>query len=97
MYGSAKAGLTAFLSGLRNRLASSGVHIMTVNPGFVRTRMTDGMALPPRLTATPEQVADAVARGISRRRDVIYVKPIWRPIMFAVRPIPEPVFKRMRL
>ena len=97
VYGSAKAGLTAFLSGLRNRLAPSGVHIMTVNPGFVRTRMTDGMALPARLTATPEQVADAIARGISRRRDVIYVKPIWRPIMFAVRAIPEPVFKRMRL
>ena len=64
VYGSAKAGFTAFLSGLRGWLAASGVHVATVKPGFVRTRMTDGMDLPARLTAEPEEVA---ARATHRR------------------------------
>ena len=95
VYGSAKAGFTAFLSGLRGRLAASGVHVVTVKPGFVRTRMTDGMDLPARLTATPEEVAAAVVAAIRRRRDVIYVRRVWRPIMFVLRAVPERVFKRM--
>ena len=97
VYGSAKAGFTAFLSGLRNRLARSGVQVVTVKPGFVRTRMTDGMELPPRLTATPEEAAAAVVRAIRRRRNVVYVRRVWRPIMLIMRTIPERVFKRLRL
>lgn len=97
VYGSAKAGFTAFLSGLRNRLASSGVHAATVVPGFVHTRMTDGMYLPALLTATPEEAAAAVMRAIRRRRDVVYVRRIWRPILFLVRAVPERLFKRMNL
>ena len=97
VYGSAKAGLTAFLSGLRNRLACSGIHVVTVKPGFVRTRMTDGMDLPARLTATPQEVAAAVVQAIRRRRDLVYVRRVWRTIMFLLRAIPECVFKRMRL
>ena len=97
VYGSAKAGFSAFLSGLRNRLAGSGVHVVTVKPGYVRTRMTDGMELPPRLTAEPDEVAWAVVRAIRRRRDVVYVRRIWRVIMLVVRAIPERVFKRTRL
>ena len=97
VYGSAKAGLTAILSGLRNRLAGSGVHVVTVKPGFVRTRMTDGMALPFLLTAEPEEVAAAVAEAIRRRRDTVYVRPVWRLVMCAVRAIPERFFKRMTL
>ena len=96
VYGSAKAGFTAFLSGLRSRLAGSGVHVVTVKPGFVYTRMTDGMDLPARLTATPEEVATAVVAAIHRRRDVIYVRRVWRPIMFVLRAIPERLFKRLR-
>ena len=97
VYGSAKAGFTAFLSGLRNRLASSGVHVVTVKPGFVRTRMTDGMDLPAALTATPEEVAAAVFEAIRRRRDVVYVRRVWRPIMLVIRALPERVFKRLRV
>ena len=97
VYGSAKAGFTTFLSGLRNRLASSGVHVTTVKPGFVRTRMTEGMDLPPLLTATPEEVAGAVVDAIRRRRDVVYVRRVWRPIMLAIRALPERVFKRLRI
>ena len=91
----AKAGFTALLSGLRSRLAGSGVHVVTVKPGFVYTRMTDGMDLPARLTATPEEVATAVVAAIRRRRDVIYVRRVWRPIMFVLRAVPERLFKRM--
>ena len=97
VYGSAKAGFTAFLSGLRSRLAGSGVHVVTVKPGFVRTRMTEGMALPARLTAEPEEVAAAVVEAIRRCRDVVYVRPVWRLIMFVIRAIPERLFKRMAL
>ena len=97
VYGSAKAGFSAFLSGLRNRLAGSGVHVVTVKPGYVRTRMTDGMDLPPRLTAEPDEVAQAVVAAIRRRRDVVYVRRIWRVIMLIVRALPERLFKRTRL
>ncbi len=97
VYGSAKAGFSAFLSGLRNRLAGSGVHVVTVKPGYVRTRMTDGMDLPPQLTAEPDEVAQAVVAAIRRRRDVVYVRRIWRVIMLIVRALPERVFKRTRL
>ena len=97
VYGSAKAGLTAFLSGLRNRLTACGVHVMTIKPGFVRSRMTDGMDLPARLTAAPEEVADALVDALRRRRDVVYVRRIWWPVMVLIRAVPERVFKRMRM
>ena len=74
VYGSAKAGFSAFLSGLRNRLAPSGVHVVTVKPGFVRTRMTAGRDLPALLTATPDEVAAAVAGALRTRQDVVYVR-----------------------
>lgn len=96
VYGSAKAGFTAFLSGLRARLAGTGVHVVTVKPGFVRTRMTEGMAFPRALAATPESVAKAVLRAVRRRQNVVYSPPIWRLIMLTVRAVPERLFKRMR-
>ncbi len=97
IYGSAKAGFSAFLSGLRNRLGRQGVQVVTVKPGFVRTRMTAGKSLPNALTATPERVAAAVVAAIDRRQDVVYVLPIWRLIMWIIRAVPEPIFKRLRL
>ena len=96
VYGSAKAGLTAFLSGLRNRLHGSGVQVVTLKPGYVHTRKTEGMDLPRRLTATPEEVAAAVVEAVRKQRDVVYVRPVWRPIMWVVRAIPERLFKRLR-
>ncbi len=97
LYGSAKAGFTAFLSGLRNRLARSGVHVVTVKPGFVNTRMTEGMKLPPLLTAQPDEVGRAVRRAEAEHRDVLYVRAIWRPVMAIICLVPERLFKRMRL
>lgn len=97
VYGSAKAGFTAFLSGLRNRLASTGVHVVTVNPGFVRTRMLDGMTTPGALTAEPSEVGDAVFKAVERGRDIIYVRPIWWLVMMVIKSIPEKIFKKMSL
>lgn len=95
IYGSAKAGFTAYLSGLRNRLAQKGVHVMTVKPGFCRTRMTEHLELPAALTSTPEQVADAVFRGLQKKRNVVYTLWMWRWIMLVIKHIPEFVFKKM--
>lgn len=97
VYGSAKAGFTAYLSGLRNRLAKTGVHVVTVKPGFVATRMTAGMDLPAKLTAQPEELGRAVLRAVERRRNVIYVRPVWALVMAIIRNIPEPVFKKLKL
>ncbi len=94
VYGSAKAGYTAFLSGLRNRLAKKGVHVVTVLPGFVATAMTEGLDLPARLTAQPEEVGAAVVKAVQKQRDIIYVRPIWRIVMAVIRNIPEPIFKK---
>lgn len=96
-YGSAKAGFTAYLSGLRNRLASKGVHVMTVKPGFVRTRMTEELDLPGAVTATPDQVARAVVAAAQKKRNVIYTLWMWQFIMLIIRHIPEPVFKKLKL
>ena len=97
VYGSAKAGFTAFLSGLRNRLAKTGVHVVTVLPGFVATQMTEGMDLPAKLTAEPSELAEAIARAVERKKNVIYVRPIWRLIMLIIRTIPERIFKGMKI
>ena len=95
-YGSAKAGLNAYLQGLRNRLHHAGVAVITVKPGFVDTGMTWG--LPGMfLVASPRKVSRRIARAIERRENEVYVPGFWRWIMMAIRLIPEPLFKRMRL
>ena len=96
-YGSAKAGFTAYLSGLRNRLHKSGVHVMTVKPGFVLTRMTEKMDLPQKLVATADEAADDIYRGQAKKRDVVYTKWFWRFIMLVIMHIPEKIFKRLKL
>lgn len=97
VYGSAKAGFTAFLSGLRNAHAKTGLHVMTVKPGFVRTQMTAGMKLSPIMTAEPEQVADAIIEAQSKKTDVLYTLARWRMVMAIIRAIPEPIFKKLPL
>ncbi|MBC7849306.1 MAG: SDR family oxidoreductase [Chitinophagaceae bacterium] len=97
IYGSAKAGFSAYLSGLRNRLFREGVHVLTVKPGFVYTKMTEDLKLPALLTAQPDQVADAVYQGIINKKNSIYVKWFWRWIMLIIKTIPEFMFKKMKL
>ena len=97
-YGAAKAGLTVYLQGLRNRLYRSGVHVLTIKPGFVDTPMTRGLLNPNSpLVASPARVARDIDRAIRRRRNTLYTPWFWRPIMFAIRMVPEPIFKRMKL
>ncbi len=97
IYGSAKAGFTAYLSGLRNRLADKGVHVITVKPGFVATQMTANMDLPQALTAAPTEVAEKAFHATQSRRNIIYVRPIWWLIMRIICAIPESIFKKLSL
>jgi len=97
VYGSAKAAFTSYLSGLRHRLADKGVRVITVKPGFVNTRMTEGMDLPPALTASPEEVARDIFKAHRRACDVIYTKWFWRYIMLIIRHLPERIFKKTSL
>ena len=95
LYGAAKAGLSAYLEGLRNRLFHSHVKVITVKPGFVDTHMTYGR---PGLflLASPESVAKGIFRAIAKGTDVVYLPWFWRFIMMVVRSIPEAIFKRLR-
>lgn len=97
IYGSAKAAFTAYLSGLRNYLFDKRVHVMTVKPGFMATKMTEGLPLNLKLTATPKKAAAVIYRAYRQKRDVVYVLPIWWLIMMIIRNIPEFIFKKMKL
>lgn len=94
-YGAAKAAFTTYLSGLRNRLFSANVHVITVLPGFIDTKMTQHLNLPKALTASPKEVAQAIVHAITRKKDVIYVKKIWQLVMGIIEHIPEMIFKKM--
>jgi short-subunit dehydrogenase len=96
VYGSAKAALAVYAQGLRAMLHARGVAVTTVLLGWVDTRLSYGLT-PPALTASPERAARAVHRAIARRRDVVYVPSFWRVVMFAIRSIPERLFKRLKL
>lgn len=97
VYGSAKAGVTAYLDGLRNFLLKKGVHVITVKPGYVDTKMKAHKPTPKFLTASPEDVATAIFNGYNKQKNTVYVLPIWRWIMMVIRNIPEFIFKRMGL
>ena len=97
LYGSAKAGMIAYLSGLRNRLSNSGVHVVTVIPGFMRTKMTADLNLPGPITAEPIAAAKIIHGAIRKRKNVVYVTSIWWLIMLIIRSIPEFIFKKMNL
>lgn len=97
IYGSAKAALTAYLSGLRNRLYDAQVHVLTVKPGFVVTKMTEGMKLPEKLTAQPEEVAKDIYKAQQKCKNEIYTKRIWKYIMMIIKMIPEWKFKGMSI
>jgi len=96
LYGSAKASVTTYLSGLRQRLSSEGVHVLTIKPGFVDTPMTDQLKKG-ALWASPDRVATGIVRAIDRRRGVVYVPWFWAGIMFVIKHIPEFVFRRIKL
>jgi len=97
LYGAAKGAVTDFCSGLRARLFKSGVHVLTIKPGFVDTPMTQGLALPKLLLVTPDKVAQDIVRAVEKRRDTLYTPWFWRLIMLIIIHIPGALFKRLGL
>lgn len=97
IYGSGKAGFEAYLSGLRNRLHKNNVQVLLVKPGFIATKMTRNLKLPPLLTSSSSEVANAIYNAIKNNRNIIYVKWYWRYIMLAINVIPESIFKRLSI
>lgn len=96
VYGSSKAGLTAFVDGLRNRIDRDGVRVMTIKPGPVKTSMTDGMKGSGKF-ADVDAVAATLVEAIDKGTDVVYVPGIWRVIMAVIRAVPERIFKKLNL
>jgi len=94
VYGSSKAGMDAFFQGLGDSLVGSGAHVMVVRPGFVHSKMTEGME-PAPLAATPEDVALAIERGLARRAHTVWVPPALRYVMTVLRHVPRPIFRKL--
>jgi decaprenylphospho-beta-D-erythro-pentofuranosid-2-ulose 2-reductase len=94
VYGSTKAGMDAFYSGLTEALRPSGVTVTVVRPGFVRTRMTEGMQAAP-LSTTPEAVAAVVVDAIRTRKELVWAPGALRYVMSALRHVPRPLFRRL--
>ncbi|GAB3481638.1 short-subunit dehydrogenase [Amycolatopsis cihanbeyliensis] len=94
VYGSAKAGLDGFASGLADALTGSGVRLLLVRPGFVVGRMTEGMS-PAPFSSTADQVADATVRALRRGRADVWVPAILRPVFALMRLLPRPLWRRL--
>ncbi len=94
VYGSTKAGLDAFFSGLADSLAGTGVSVLVVRPGFVRSKMTEGLDDAP-LATTPEAVADAIVTGVRKGRHTVWVPGAMRWVMSGLRHTPRAVFRRL--
>ncbi|WP_254062185.1 SDR family oxidoreductase [Acidobacterium sp. S8] len=96
VYGASKGALNVFLDGVRNRIDRSGVHVLTIKPGFVATPMTAHLDQN-ALFAHPSGIGDGILKAIRKRKDVAYLPPIWALIMLMIRSIPNAVFKKMNL
>ncbi|WP_338552550.1 SDR family oxidoreductase [Paenibacillus sp. KS-LC4] len=96
LYGSAKGALALYLQGLRNRLSKSGVHVLTIKPGFVDTKMTYGQT-GMFLVAKPSAVANDIYRAMKKKKNTLYTPFFWRWIMLIIKIIPENVFAKMNL
>lgn len=94
VYGSAKAGLDGFASGLADALHGSGVRLLLVRPGFVVGRMTRGMK-PAPFSSTPEQVADATVAALRSGRHTVWVPAVLRPVFALMRLLPRPIWRRL--
>lgn len=94
VYGASKAGLDALAQGLGDDLHSEGVHVLVVRPGFVRTRMTEGLK-PAPLSSTPAEVARVAVEGLDRGAHTVWAPRALRPLMLALRTLPRPLFRRI--
>lgn len=96
VYGSTKAGLDAFYTGLGEALREFGGRVLVVRPGFVRSSMTEGLEAAPMAT-TPEAVAEAVLKAVQRGKEQIWVPAAMRGVMSGLRHVPRPVFRKLPL
>lgn len=96
VYGASKAGFHTYLSGLRNRLGRSGIHVVTVKPGTVDTAMTWGMEGLPFL-ASPDKVASDILQAVDKGKNTLYTPIIWWPVMTVIKSIPESIFKKLKI
>jgi short-subunit dehydrogenase len=96
LYGTSKAGLSAFLGGLRNRVDREGVTVITIKPGPTKTAMTAGMKGSEKF-ADVNKVAQTIVKAIAAKKDNLYVPFQWQPIMFIIRNIPDRIFKKLNL
>jgi decaprenylphospho-beta-D-erythro-pentofuranosid-2-ulose 2-reductase len=94
VYGSSKAGLDGFATGLADALHGTGPRVLVVRPGLVASKMTVGQPRAP-FSTTPEVVADAVVRGLARSATVVWAPPVLRPVMSVLRHVPRPLFRRL--
>lgn len=97
LYGAAKGAVSIYCDGLRARLYKSGVHVITIKPGFVDTPMTHGLALPAALVAKPDDVAASIVKGVAKKKNILYAPFFWSLIMLVIKTIPTFIFKRMGL
>lgn len=95
IYGSSKAAFTSYLSGLRGRLSSSGVLVITVKPGYIKTKMTSHLKLPNILTSSPDKVSKDIINAIRKKKSIIYTMWLWRWIMLIVKAIPSSFFRKV--
>lgn len=96
LYGSAKAAVSAYLSGLSQRLRPARINVLTIKPGFVDTPMTAAFKKG-ALWASADKVAQGIVRAVDRRRAVVYLPGFWWAIMMVIKNIPEFVFRRIPL
>lgn len=96
IYGSSKAGIDWFAQGLGDALHGTGVHVMVVRPGFVKSKMTNHLKDAP-LAATPDEVADAIVGGLRANREIVWVPRKIRWVMSVLRHLPRAVFRRLNL
>ncbi len=96
VYGSSKAAIHAFLSGIRNDIGNDKIRIMTIKPGFVATPMTAHLKQSP-LFVKPDYIAKEIIRGIEQGTDVMYIPSYWRLIMMIIRALPEKIFMKLNI
>ncbi len=96
VYGAAKSAVSIFLQGLRNRFHGTGIHFLTIHPGFICTPMTENFKKG-RLWKQPDEIAPDIVKAIAKKKDLLYTPWFWRYIMLIIKMIPEKFFKKMSI